>query len=218
MNSNKKTGKYGRKTNKKKRKIVRWPVTVLAVIFILIYGMLTMGRKISEERIERENFEKNSFISKIEKTAVNEYSKSGILPSITISQAILESNWGTSKLATEGNNLFGIKADRSWNGDRINFNTKENYDDYVYADFRKYSSWEESVIDYTNFLKKNKRYEKHGMFETRNYEKQAKSLEDAGYATAENENGEKVYAERLIRIIEKYNLKKYDVEAINNKY
>ena len=210
----KKTG-TSRKKRRKKR-LRRWPVVILLLIAFLIYGSLMAGKRSAENRIEEVNAYKHDFISKVSGQAEEEYVKNGVLPSITISQAILESNWGNSRLAQEGNNLFGIKADKSWHGEKINFSTTENYNDRIYADFRKYSSWNESISDYASFLRNNKRYEQHGMFDSNDYRKQAQALEDAGYATAKNERGEKVYAERLIGVIEKYDLRKYDMEAIRD--
>ena len=204
-----------RKKRRRKR-LRRLPVAILLLIAFLIYGSLMAGKRSAENRIDEANAYKQDFISQIAGQAEDEYIKNGVLPSITISQAILESNWGNSRLAQEGNNLFGIKADKSWQGERINFSTKENYNDRIYADFRKYSSWNESISDYASFLRNNKRYEQHGMFDSNDYRKQAQALEDAGYATAKNERGEKVYAERLIGVIEKYDLRKYDMEAIRD--
>ena len=57
------------------------------------------------------------------------YKEYGILPSITIAQAILESGWGKSQLALHHNNLFGIKADYRWSGAIATMVTKENYSD-----------------------------------------------------------------------------------------
>lgn len=206
--------KYKKRTSKKKR-LRKLPFILLLVLVFFIYGIFSMNNKISKDIAEKESLSKQEFISKIEKKAEEEYIKNGILPSITISQAILESNWGKSRLALEGNNLFGIKADESWHGERINFKTKENYKDYIKADFRKYSSWDKSISDYANFLRNNRRYKKNGLFDSKDYIKQAQSLEDAGYATTKNEKGEKIYAEKLIGVIKKYNLRKYDIEAIN---
>lgn len=206
--------KYKKRTSKKKR-LRKLPFILLLVFVFFIYGIFSMNNKISKDIAEKERLSKQEFISKIEKKAEEEYIKNGILPSITISQAILESNWGKSRLALEGNNLFGIKADESWHGERINFKTKENYKDYIKADFRKYSSWDKSISDYANFLRNNGRYKKNGLFDSKDYIKQAQSLEDAGYATTKNEKGEKIYADKLIGVIKKYNLRKYDIEAIN---
>ncbi|SCJ50202.1 Exo-glucosaminidase lytG precursor [uncultured Clostridium sp.] len=142
----------------------------------------------------------------IESEAKKSYKKYGILPSITVGQAILESGWGQSELTKNSNNLFGIKSDESWKGKSVEVNTTENYSDIVKAKFRKYDSIEESIKDHAKFLKENKRYKQHGLFEGNDYKEQAQSLENAGYSTKKNQSGELIYADMLIDLIERYNL------------
>ncbi|WP_349399629.1 glycoside hydrolase family 73 protein, partial [Clostridium perfringens] len=60
--------------------------------------------------------EQLNFISQIVSGAKQSYEETGIFPSITLAQAILESGWGRSGLAIKANNLFGIKADSGWKG------------------------------------------------------------------------------------------------------
>ncbi|MGM9987204.1 MAG: glycoside hydrolase family 73 protein [Bacillaceae bacterium] len=151
-----------------------------------------------------------SFIDEIKDSAVANYEKSGILPSITIAQAILESDWGRSSLAQDGNNLFGIKADRSWQGETVLLATKEYHDKKIDANFRQYETKKQSIDDHATFLMNNPRYEKHGVFNAVTYRQQAKALEEAGYSTAQNEDGEKVYASMLEGLITQYNLQLID--------
>jgi flagellum-specific peptidoglycan hydrolase FlgJ len=153
---------------------------------------------------------KKDFIAEIEKGAKKSYRKYGIFPSITIAQAILESGWGESELTKDSNNLFGIKADESWNGQTIEVITSENYNDKVKAKFRKYKDMNESIEDHAKFLVENKRYEEHGVFNAKNYKQQAIALQDAGYATKKNQKGEAIYAQMLINIIENYSLQLLD--------
>lgn len=150
------------------------------------------------------------FIKGILNGAKGSYSKYGILPSITMAQAILESGWGSSELAVAHNNLFGIKADSRWNGAVATITTSENYNDSTVAQFRKYENINESIEDHGLFLYKNSRYSEYGLFDGKDYKAQAQSLEDAGYSTVKNENGEPIYADKLIALIEKYELMKYD--------
>lgn len=151
-----------------------------------------------------------SFINSLEDAAISNYEDYGILPSITMAQAILESGWGKSELAKDYNNLFGIKADSRWDGTIATIVTTENYDDVIEANFRKYDNIGESIEDYGKFLKENSRYEESGFFEGKNYKSQAQALETAGYSTAKNENGELIYGDKLINVIQKYNLMLWD--------
>lgn len=154
--------------------------------------------------------EKVGFLEIVSKGAINSYNKYGILPSITIAQAILESGWGKSELAVTHNNLFGIKADSRWSGAVATIATNENYNDSIIANFRKYNSINESIEDHGKFLYENSRYSEYGLFSVKDYEAQAQVLEDAGYSTVQDENGTPIYADKLISIIEKYNLMQYD--------
>lgn len=190
-----------------------------------------ISKEIKQENIVQENIEKESydsvkvdlefsniylddnkkeFILKIFNGAIENYNKYGIVPSITIAQAILESGWGSSELAVNHNNIFGIKADSRWSGAIATISTSENYNDSTIANFRKYDSIDESLDDHGKFLSENPRYSEYGLFEKKNYKNQAQALEDAGYSTAKDKNGQLIYAEKLIGIIEKYNLMQYD--------
>lgn len=157
-----------------------------------------------------------TFINSIKEQAIDSYNKYKILPSITIAQAILESSWGESNLTKEANNLFGIKADVYWKGEKVTFETKEFNDTYIMDEFRKYNDINESVNDHADFLIKNSRYKEAGVFEAKTYKEQAFKLQEAGYSTAEDENGNKTYANMLITIIKQYNLQLIDHETILN--
>ena len=161
--------------------------------------------------------EKDKLIENMQSISIDNYKKSGVLPSVTISQAILESNWGKSELSAKYNNYFGIKASAGWNGKIATFSTKENYNDTIKANFRAYDSLEESVNDLGNFLNVNSRYRKHGLFDGKNYIEQAQALEDAGYSTKKNSKGEAIYADLLIELIKDNNLMIIDSEAVKNE-
>ena len=132
--------------------------------------------------------------------------KSGILASLTIAQAILESGWGTSELAQNANALFGIKADSRWNGKAYSKETQECYDGVNYttvtALFRAYSSWDESITDHSAFLLTGNRYA--AVIGEKDYKTACHAIKAAGYATAPD------YAEKLIALIESYGLTAYD--------
>lgn len=151
--------------------------------------------------------EQKQFIEKIGGLARADMEKSGILASLTTAQAILESAWGTSELAVNANALFGIKADSRWAGKVYSKDTKECYDGANYttitALFRAYGSWEESVADHSAFLLAATRYA--AVVGERDYKTACKAIKAAGYATAPD------YAEKLVALIEKYNLYEYDI-------
>ena len=148
------------------------------------------------------------FISSVLPGALQNYKKYKVYPSITIAQSILESGWGKSGLTKKGNNLFGIKSSSSWKGESINMRTAEytssNKKYYINANFRKYPTLADSILDHGKFLNENSRYANHGVFIAENSSKQAFALQRAGYATSPT------YAIQLISLIQRYNLDRYD--------
>lgn len=145
------------------------------------------------------------FIEKLGPLAAKEMKKSGILASLTIAQAILESGWGKSGLTVKGNALFGIKATPNWKGKVYSAKTNECYDGKtlttITAAFRAYGSWEESVADHTAILLL-PRYK--ALVGEKDYKKACKEIQRAGYATDPG------YSGKLISLIETYNLTRFD--------
>ncbi|AJD28809.1 glucosaminidase domain-containing protein [Clostridium botulinum] len=153
---------------------------------------------------------KRQFIDELIPISKELYDEYGILPSVTIGQAILESDWGRSELSKKGNNLFGIKATPSWQGKVLNMETSENYNDKIKDNFRYYSSKGDSIKDYANFLVKNKRYRENKVFRATEYKTQAKAIEKAGYSTKKDRDGNLLYSSLLGKIIREYNLQLID--------
>ncbi len=151
-----------------------------------------------------------TYIRKYQDIAVAEMLRSGIPASIKLAQAILESNCGQSELACKANNHFGIKCGGNWNGKSFH---KED-DDYsngqlVKSCFREFNSVMESYIAHSDFLADPAKAGRYGSFfllEPTDYKGWAKGLSKAGYAT------DPQYADRLISIIEKYELYRFDNE------
>ena len=138
------------------------------------------------------------YIEQYQGLAMEKMKTHGIPASITLAQGILESGAGTSDLAVNANNHFGIKCHANWTGATY-FKT----DDRENECFRKYSKVEESFNDHSDFLKA-KRYESLFSLEKTDYQGWAKGLKTCGYATNPK------YPERLVTIIENYNLAHFD--------
>ncbi len=147
-----------------------------------------------------------AYIVKYSSIAIEEMNRHNIPASITLAQGILESGSGESRLATEGNNHFGIKCQDNWNGETI-----IEDDDEKGECFRKYSKAIDSYRDHSIFLTQRERYL--FLFEYKNteYKKWAEGLKKAGYAT----NPE--YPNLLINLIEKYDLSRFDNEKVQQK-
>ena len=134
---------------------------------------------------------------------MNDY---GIPASITLAQGILESAAGTSRLAVQANNHFGIKCHNDWSGEKIYHDDDKNNEC-----FRKYEYAEQSFIDHSQFLKDRPRYSFLFELDKTDYKAWAKGLKQAGYATDPN------YPKRLIELIERYELYKYDKQSSISK-
>ena len=139
-----------------------------------------------------------AYISIYSDIAQNEMKLYDIPASITLAQGILESGSGKGRLAREANNHFGIKC-HEWTGARIYHD-----DDKSQECFRKYKEAKYSFRDHSLFLLERRRYS--GLFELRkdDYKRWAKGLRAAGYAT------DKKYPDKLISLIERYELYKFD--------
>lgn len=122
----------------------------------------------------------------------------GIPASITLSQGLLESGAGLSRLASEGNNHFGIKCHKDWNGEGIYAD-----DDEKNECFRKYADAGESFEDHARFLKR-RRYQPLFELKETDYAGWAEGLKKCGYAT------DPAYASKLVNIIELYDLHRFD--------
>ncbi|MCL2299036.1 MAG: glycoside hydrolase family 73 protein [Firmicutes bacterium] len=145
------------------------------------------------------------FIARVGALANADMQRSGVLASLTLAQAILESGWGTSELAVNANALFGIKADSRWSGKTYSKASPEwngVMTVTVVASFRAYGSWEQSVADHSDFLRASTRYA--AVINEKAYKKACTAIHQAGYATAPD------YADRLINLIETYGLTAYD--------
>ncbi|WP_455461693.1 GBS Bsp-like repeat-containing protein [Streptococcus salivarius] len=182
-------------------------------IAVLTNSSVTTSSYQEADDLSEINQNQSHFLSAIKQGAMDG-AKEGVLPSITAAQAILESGWGSSELAkAPNNNLFGIKDSEDWNGEIVTVPTQEYVNgDYitVNAAFRKYASWNDSVVDHAKFFtstewRKNN-YRK--VVNETDYRIAAQELKNAGYATDPN------YAGKLISLIEAYKL--YEWDAVSN--
>lgn len=145
------------------------------------------------------------YILKYNAISMEEMRKYKIPASITLAQGILESGSGKGRLSVEANNHFGIKC-HGWTGKKIYHD-----DDRSQECFRKYNHANSSFEDHSEFLTGRSRYAKLFQLKPDDYKGWAKGLRAAGYAT------DRKYPEKLISLIERYNLDKYDDLVLGNK-
>ena len=147
------------------------------------------------------------FLGAIKPYVIADMQNSGILASLTAAQGFIESNKGCSKLSQQpNNNIFGIKG--SYAGNSVRMLTTEYYNGVavrVYANFRKYPSWKESIADHSDMFNRMKRYA--NLRGLKDYRLACRYVHEDGYATSP------VYASSLLGIIETYQLYEWDVEA-----
>ena len=125
----------------------------------------------------------------------------GVDPRVLLAQSALETGWGR-QLANRPDgrsthNLFGIKADARWDGERATVSTVEYRDGVARlekASFRAYGSYEESFRDYVKFLQENPRYSE-ALDVAHSPEAFARRLQEAGYAT------DPVYASKITGVM-----------------
>lgn len=151
----------------------------------------------------------SSFFAKLKPYVLKDMRETGILASLTASQAYIESSKGNSGLTSKANNLFGIKG--KYNEQSVQLWTTEYYNGVacrVLADFRKYPSWQESISDHSGLFNRLARY-KNLRGET-NYVKACQNVKKDGYATSPT------YDTTLINTINKFKLYEWDAEVLGS--
>jgi len=154
----------------------------------------------------------DAYINTYKDIAVSEMQRTGIPASIKLAQGLLESDWGRSDLARTANNHFGIKCASDWDG-----GTYYKHDDdrnaqgeLIESCFREYADPTQSYIAHSEFLTNRSRYSSLFNFDHTDYRNWAHGLREKGYAT------DKKYPTKLIQIIEKYDLARFDHMGTQN--
>lgn len=163
---------------------------IILAFFIMVFYAPLSAQSLSPAYLD--------YIQRWHDLAVRHQQQYGIPASITLAQGLLESGAGLSRLATEGNNHFGIKCHKSWSGEGIYAD-----DDMKNECFRKYPHPEDSFEDHARFLMQ-RRYKPLFALETTDYEAWAEGLKRCGYAT------DPAYPAKLVNIIEVYELFRFD--------
>ncbi|EAD9034726.1 GW domain-containing glycosaminoglycan-binding protein [Listeria monocytogenes] len=204
--------KYRKLSKKKKQKRLIGIAGILLLV-ILVGVIVSVVRQqylimTAPEPDPAFHSKEQNFLNELSPRAQEIQEKHGILTSITLAQAILESDWGQSGLAQKGNNLFGVKGKSPQ--PMVTMTTKEFVDGKwieINANFRKYKDWNESLDSHAELFLNGTSWNKdkyNGVIAADDYKKAAQELQSAGYATDPD------YAEKLINIIEKYDLALYD--------
>ena len=122
-----------------------------------------------------------------------------------IAQAIVESGWGDSVLASRYNNYFGLKCGSSWKGSSVNMATREEYKPGVVTNirdnFRTYEDFDAGIRGYFEFISYSRYANLKGVTNPREY---CEKIKSDGYATSSS------YVDTLMRVIQENNLTRFD--------
>jgi len=152
---------------------------------------------------------RNDYINRFKDIAISEAERTGVPASIKLAQGILESNAGQSTLARKANNHFGIKCHKGWTGRKYHIEDDDVDENgkLIKSCFRVYKNADASYVAHSEFLRDpNKKYRYGFLFDLphTDYRAWAYGLKRAGYATSPT------YAEKLIRVVETYELYRFD--------
>ena len=173
----------------------------IVYILIMLFATLKINAQESyEARVKK-------YIEQYRDWAIAEQRRSGVPAAITLAQGIHETSAGSSELALNANNHFGIKCKKEWSGETYAYT-----DDAPDECFRKYSSALQSYKDHSDYLAGSKRYESLFKLSINDYKGWATGLKRCGYATNPK------YSQILIRIIEDYKLQDYTFAALSKDY
>ncbi len=145
-----------------------------------------------------------AYIATYKDIAISEMQRTGVPAAITLAQGLVESGCGEGDLCKRSNNHFGIKCKNDWVGERVYHD-----DDTKSECFRSYSNGMDSYKDHSDFLKNRPPYSSLFKLDPVDYESWAKGLKKAGYAT------EKDYPQKLIKVINDYNLNQFSLIALH---
>ena len=203
----------GRRKSIKWKSHMKWGFKRLTLgvvlVFIAVCSVIIMGTlQFQETRKDPTEIAHQQFIQNLVPSSQKAYQLYQVLPSISLAQAILESDWGESGLSQNYYNLYGVKAGAV--EPSVQLETSEYVDGEwitIMAPFRVYNSWAESVEAHAKLLTYGvdwnpKLYEP--VLKAKNYKEAAHALQKAGYAT------DPTYAQKIIHVIETYHLAQYD--------
>ena len=175
-----------------------YPSKFLLIFFLVTIPFVSVFSQAKRYKIY------DDYIDQYKDIAINHMKKYKIPASITLAQGLIESGAGKSKLAQQSNNHFGIKCHKDWTGGKVYHD-----DDLKQECFRKYKKVEDSYDDHALFIAGKQRYASLFTLDITDYRGWARGLQKAGYAT------DKAYANKLIKVIEDYEL--YDYDSNNTK-
>lgn len=182
-----------------KKKMTKKLLFLIIPLFVISCKVQQVPRSTPKSNDKNVSIDRKLYIENYKDLAIKEMKRSGIPASITLAQAMLESDNGNSTLAKKANNHFGIKCHNKWDGGKVYHD-----DDKRHECFRKYRTVYESYKDHSDFIVRGSRYSSLFDLNPTDYKAWARGLQKAGYATS------RTYASMLIQIIEDNQLYVFD--------
>jgi flagellum-specific peptidoglycan hydrolase FlgJ len=183
-----------------------------AYVFLLLGVFFTLPALAQSTEAE-EKAKKKAYVKRFAWLAIEEMRRTGIPASIKLAQAIVESHSGTSSLAVEANNHFGLKCGKAWTGVSV-YKIDDDRDAngmLIESCFQSYSTVRQSYVNHSEHLLNTAKMDRYGYLfaiDVLDYRAWAEGLQKGGYST----NPE--YANILIRTIEELGLREFDLRAL----
>ena len=195
------------------------PYALLCGLLIgLFFSLPLLAQTLTPEEIAKkaaaEKVKKLAYVKKYSWLAIEEMRRTGIPASIKLAQAIVESRSGTSHLATEANNHFGLKCGKEWTGKTM-FRMDDDRDAYgflIESCFQSYTTIRESYMRHSDHLLNPAKMDRYGYLfalDVLDYRAWAEGLQKGGYST------NPLYAQILVQTIEELALHEFDLRALN---
>lgn len=167
----------------------------------LLSGKVLPSAALTADKSQADFTSQDEFVSRLYPHAEKAAKELGTTPEVLIAQSALETGWGQKMVkgvaGQQSNNLFNIKADNRWQGDKAQVSTLE-YEQGVAvkqkADFRVYEDIGQSFNDFVSFVSNSERYQD-AMKKAANPAAFVQSLQDAGYAT------DPKYADKVMQVM-----------------
>lgn len=184
----------------------------------LFFSLPLLAQSLSPQEIAKkaaaEKAKKLAYVKKYAWLAIEEMRRTGIPASIKLAQAVVESHAGTSPLATEANNHFGIKCGKEWTGKTIyQFDDDRDANGFLIEScFQAYTTIRESYMRHSDHLLNPAKIDRYGYLfalDVLDYRAWAEGLQKGGYST------NPLYAQILIQTVEELALREYDLRVLN---
>lgn len=190
-------------------------VSLFIIVLAILMGALVLRIMFSSDSLifnpdyNQQRGIRQDFVTEIIPTAQKLQRQYGILASISMAQAMVESDFGQSQLAADYYNLYGVKTTAD-DPNSVDFATAEYIDDEwieIIDYFKVYPDWDASMTAHAELIYYGVTWDENyysAVIEGENYQEQAYGLQESGYATDPD------YAQKLINMIEEWELQQYD--------